>query len=71
MSNAPELAAELRTIATAMRELGVVRLKTEKVEIELGAPPPLPPANTKREMTDMEFALAATEGFPETEEEQG
>jgi len=61
VTNAAELATELQTIATKMRELGVVRLKTPDVEIELGALV-VPPTKPARELTDNDFMFAATEG---------
>lgn len=63
MSYAAELATEIMVIAAAMRAHGVTKLKTEKVEIELGALP-LAPQKPKREFTDAEYAVAATEGLP-------
>jgi len=67
MANAPELAAELRTIATAMRELGVVRLKTPDVEIELGALAPVAPKG--KQLDDKDYMFAATEGIAEEGDE--
>lgn len=60
--NANELAEELTTIATRMRALGVVRLKTEKVEIELGPMQPQP-VKAERVLTDQDFMFAATDGI--------
>lgn len=69
MSNAAELAAELTTIATKMRELGVVRLRTPDVEIELGALAPIAPKG--KQPTDTDFLFAATEGIADDEDEAG
>lgn len=66
MSNAVELAAELSVIATKMRELGVVRLKTPDVEVELGALAALPPKG--RELSDDDYMFAATEGIVQEED---